>query len=75
MEWTKFGTICKLEAKFIECFTKSETFSAQWSFTCSGNKLYLHKKRRSLWVTNINHNLGDSFVEGTVSEAKCHFQN
>ena len=25
----------------------------------AGNKLYLHKKRKSLLITNINHNLGD----------------
>ena len=35
---------CKLETKLINYFTKSETFSTQWSFTYAGNKLYLHKK-------------------------------
>ena len=28
----------------MDSFTESETFSAQWPFTCAGNKLYLHKK-------------------------------
>ena len=36
------------------------------------NKLYLHKKQKSLLITNINHNLGDSVVEGTISEPACH---
>ena len=55
-------------------FLKSETLSAQWTFTFTGKKLYLLKKK-SLLITNINHNLGDSVAEGTVSEPKCHFQH
>ena len=39
---------CKSEAKFMDYFTKSQTFSAQQSFTYAGNKLYLHKKRKLL---------------------------
>ena len=66
---------CKSETKFMDYFTKSEIFSAQWHFTYAGNKLYLHKKRKSLLITNIKHNLGDSVVEGTVSEPKFHFQH
>ena len=54
-------------------FTKSKTFSAKQPFTYAGNKLYLHKKRKSLPITDINHNLGDSVLEGTVSEAKFCF--
>ena len=65
----------KSDTKFMDYFTKSETFSAQWLFTYAGNKLYMHKKRKSLLITNINHNLGDSAAEGTVSEPKCHFQH
>ena len=59
----------------MDYFTKSETFSAQGSFTYAGNTLYLHKKRKLLLITNINHNLGDSVVEGTVSVPKCHFHH
>ena len=66
---------CKSETRFMDYFTKSETFSAQLPFTYTGNKLYLHKIRNSLLITNINHNLGDSVAEGTVSEPKCHFQH
>ena len=58
----------------MDYFTKSETFIAQWPFTYAGNKLYLQKKRKSLLITNINHNLSDSVAEETVSEPKCHFQ-
>ena len=47
-------------------FTKSEIFSAQWLFTYAGNKLYFNGKRKSLLITNINHNLGDSVAEGTA---------
>ena len=61
---------CKSETKFMGCFTKSEIFSAQWPFTYAGNKLYLYKKRKSLLIPNINHNLGNSIVEWTVSEPK-----
>ena len=50
-------------------------FSARWSFTYAGKKLNLHKNRKSLLITNINHNLSDRVVEGTVSEPKCHFQH
>ena len=32
------------ETKFMDYFTKSQTFSAQWSFIYADNKLYLHKK-------------------------------
>ena len=59
----------------MDYFTKSETFIAQWPFTYAGNKLYLQKKRKSLLITNINHNLSDSIVEGTVSESICYFQH
>ena len=55
-------------------FTKSETFSDQQFFSYAGNKIYLHKKGKSLLITNINHNLDDSVAEGTVSEPKYHFQ-
>ena len=50
----------------MDYFTKSETFSAQWSFIYADNKLYFHKKKKkkSLLITNINHNLGDSAAEG-----------
>ena len=65
----------QIRDKIHDFFTKSETFSAQWPFTCAGNKLYLHEKRKSLLITNMNHNLGDSVAEGTVSEPKCHFQH
>ena len=54
---------------------RSETFSAQWPFIYAGNKFYLHKKRKSLLITNINHNLGDTVAEGAVSEPTCHFQH
>ena len=40
----------------MDYFTKSETFSAQCPSTYDGNKLYLHKKRKSLLITNINDN-------------------
>ena len=35
----------------------------------------MHKKRKSLPVTNINHNLVDSVAEGTVFEPKYRFQH
>ena len=54
-------------------FTKSQIFSAPWHFTYAGSKPYLHEKRKLLQITNIKHNVGDSVVEGTVSEPKCHF--
>ena len=57
---------CKSETKFMDYFTKSETFNFQWTFTYAGNKLYLQRKRKSLLITNINHNLGGSVAEGTV---------
>ena len=66
---------CKSETKFIDYFTESETFTAQWHFTYDGNELYWHEKRRSLLITNINHNLDDIVAEGTFSETKCHFQH
>ena len=59
----------------MDYFTKSETFSAQWLFNYAGNKLYLLKKRKSLLITNINHKLGDSVEEETVSESKYHLQH
>ena len=59
----------------MDYFTKSETFSAQQPFTYAGNKLCLHRKREHLLITNINHNLCDSVVEGKVSEPKCHFRH
>ena len=59
----------------MDYFTKSDTFSTKWPFTYAGNKVYLHKKRKSLLITNINYNLGDSVAEGTVSEPNCHFQH
>ena len=59
----------------MDYFTKSETFSVQWPFTYASNKPYLHRKRKSLPITNINHNLGDSAAERTVSEPKRHFQH
>ena len=34
------------ETKFMDYFTKIETFSEQWPFVYSGNKLYSHKKRK-----------------------------
>ena len=34
----------KSETKFMDYFTKSQTFSAQWSFIYADNKLCLHKK-------------------------------
>ena len=34
----------KSETKFMDYFTKSQTFSAQWPFIYADNKLYLHKK-------------------------------
>ena len=55
-------------------FTKSKIFSAQWPFTYARNKLYFHKKRKSLLITNINYNLNDNTEEGTVSEPKYRFQ-
>ena len=45
-------------------FTKSQIFSDPWPFTYAGNKLYLHKKRKLLLMTNINHNVGDSVADG-----------
>ena len=57
----------------MDYFTKSLTFTASWSFTYAGNKLYLHKKRKLLLITNIDQNVGDSVAEGTVSEPKYHF--
>ena len=74
MEGTKFGTIAN-QTKFMDSFTKSETLNTQWPFTYAGNKLYLHKKRKSLLIPNINHNLGNNAAEGTVSEPKCHFKH
>ena len=59
----------------MDCLIRGETFSAQWSFTYASNKLYLHKKRKSVLIPNINHNLGNTVAEGTVSEPKCHFQH
>ena len=66
---------CKSDTKFMDYFSKSETFSVQWSFIYAGNKLYLHKKINLLLITNINHNLGDSVGERTVSEPKYYFQH
>ena len=63
---------CKSETKFMNYFTNGQTFSAQWSFTYAGNKLYLHKKL--LPITNINLGKCVAVAEGTDSEAKCHFQ-
>ena len=65
---------CKSETKFMNYFTESQIFSAQWPFTYAGNKIYLHKKRKLFLITNINHNLGKCVAEMTVSEPKCHFQ-
>ena len=59
----------------MDCFNKSETFSAELPFTYAGNKLYLYKKIKSLLITNINHNLCYNVVEGTGSEPKWHFQH
>ena len=59
----------------MDYFTKSETFSALWPFIYPGNKLYKLKLKLSALITNINHNLGDSVAEGTVSEPACHFQH
>ena len=58
----------------MDYFTKSETFNFQWTFTYAGNKLYLQRKRKSLLITNINHNLGGS-CRGHSSESTCHFQH
>ena len=55
---------CKSETKFIDDFTKSKTFSAQRPFTYAGNKLYLHKKRKSILIINIYHNLGTVLRRG-----------
>ena len=66
---------CKSHTKFMDYFTKSETFSVQWSFIYAGNKLYLHKKRKLLLITNNNHNLGEIIGERTVSEPKCYFKH
>ena len=44
-------------------------------FTWAGKNLSLHENRNSLLITNIHNNLGDSVVEGTVSESTCHFQH
>ena len=63
----------------MDYFTKSETFSAHWPFIYADNKLYFHKKKKKkkkiLTDYYINHNLGDSAAEGTVSEPACHFQH
>ena len=64
----------KIGDKFMDYFTKSRIFSVRWLFTYVGNKLYLHKKRKLLLVTNINYNLGKFVADRTVSEPKCHFQ-
>ena len=32
------------DTQFMDYFTKSEAFSAQWPVIYAGNKLYLHKK-------------------------------
>ena len=66
---------CKSETKFMDYFNKSETCCAQCPFTYAGNKLYLHKNRKSLLITNINNNLGESVTEGTNFEHKCHFKH
>ena len=59
----------------MDYYTKSETFSAQWPFTYAGNKLYLHKKKKkSLLISNVNNNLGNSAAGGTCYEPTCHFQ-
>ena len=65
----------KSDTKFMDYFTKSETFSVQWPFIHPGNKLYLHKIRKLLLITNINHNLGYSVGERTVSEPKYCIQH
>ena len=57
----------------MDCFTKSQTFSEQWPFVYSGNKLYSHKKGKSLLITNFNHNLGNKVSEWNFSEPKYHF--
>ena len=54
----------------MDYFTKSERFSGKWSLTYAGNKIFLHKK---IPITNINQNLGDSVVEGTVCEPNVNF--
>ena len=64
---------CESETQFMDYFTKSETFSALCPY--AGNKLCKLKLKLSVLITNINHNLGDSVVEGTVSEPACHFQH
>ena len=58
----------------MDYFTKSQIFSVQSPFAYAGNKLYLHKKRKLLLVTNINYNLGKCVAERIVFELKCHFQ-
>ena len=63
----------KSVTKFMDYFTKSKTFSRQWLFTYADNKIYLHKTRKSLLNTNINHSLSDRVVEETVYEPKCLF--
>ena len=54
----------------MDYFTKIERFSGKWSLTYAGNKIYLHKK---IPIANINQNLGDSVVEGTVCEPNVNF--
>ena len=39
----------------------------------SRNKLYSHKKGKSLLITNINHNLGNKVSEWNFSEPKYNF--
>ena len=43
----KISYRCKSEAKFMDCFTKSQPLSAQWPFAYAGNKLHLHKKENN----------------------------
>ena len=66
---------CKFETKFMDCFTKSQTFSAQWPFTLLVTNSLQKKiiKIKLLLITNINHNLGDSVAKVIVSDPKVTF--
>ena len=60
---------CKSETKFMDYFTNSEIFSAQYLSLMLVTKSTCTQKRKPLLVTNINNNLSDSVVEGTAFTA------
>ena len=66
---------CKLETNSWIISLKVKHLVPNGLLLYAGNKLYLHKKRKSLLIANINHNLKDSVAQGTVSEPKCCFQH